>query len=204
VVINLSLGGARLDPVEKAAVDYAVDHGVIVVAAAGNEGPEGMTYPGAYEPVISVGASGWTREWTSGSWWYAQDVADPTDPDDFYVASFSGRALAGQDLDVLAPGSWILGPYQVDQGHLAYYFLGGTSMATPHVAGVVALLAQKDPDLTATGAEAILESTAVPLPPGERTIQGPDGTPRTVTWGADAIGSGLVDAATALTTSTPP
>ncbi|MFZ2413729.1 MAG: S8 family serine peptidase, partial [Candidatus Cryosericum sp.] len=59
VVINMSLGGPNLDAMEKAAIDYAIAQGVIIVAAAGNEGEAGMGFPGAYEPVISVAASGW-------------------------------------------------------------------------------------------------------------------------------------------------
>jgi len=49
VVINMSLGGSVLDAVEKAAIDYAVANGVIIVASAGNSGTAGMGYPGAYE-----------------------------------------------------------------------------------------------------------------------------------------------------------
>jgi hypothetical protein len=59
-------------------------------------------------------------------------------------------------------------------------------------------MAQKDPSLTAAQAEEILESTAVPLPPGSRTIRGPDGTSTVVSWGADATGSGLATANAAL------
>jgi subtilisin family serine protease len=198
VVINMSLGGAG-SAIEKAAVDYAISKGVIVVAAAGNEGDAGMSFPGAYAPVISVAASGWTGEWNgSPSWWYAFDVPDPTNPNDYYITDFSSRAKSGQDLDVAAPGSWVLGPYQLQSGKTSYYFLGGTSMASPHVAGIVALMAQKDPSLTAAQAEEILESTAVPLPPGSRTIRGPDGTSTVVSWGADATGSGLATANAAL------
>ena len=54
----LKSGGSPLDAVEKAAVDYAIAQGVIIVASAGNEGTAGMGYPGAYAPVISVAASG--------------------------------------------------------------------------------------------------------------------------------------------------
>jgi subtilisin family serine protease len=198
VVINMSLGGAG-SAIEKAAVDYAISKGVIVVAAAGNEGDAGMSFPGAYAPVISVAASGWTGEWNgSPYWWYAFDVPDPTNPNDYYITDFSSRAKSGQDLDVAAPGSWVLGPYQLQSGKTSYYFLGGTSMASPHVAGIVALMAQKDPSLTAAQAEEILESTAVPLPPGSRTIRGPDGTSTVVSWGADATGSGLATANAAL------
>jgi len=198
VVVNMSLGGSALDPVEKAAIDYAIAQGVIVVAAAGNSGEKGMSYPGAYAPVISVAASGWVGEWTDGgSWWYALDVPDPTNTDDFYITAFSGRALPGQDLDVAAPGSWVVGPYQLQMGKTSYFFLGGTSQASPHVAGIVALMAQKDPGLVAATAEGILESSAVSLPPDTRVIYTPAG-PDTVTWGADATGAGLATANAAL------
>ena len=59
VVINMSLGGPELDAVEQAAIDYAISKGVIIVAAAGNEAEAGMSYPGAYRPVISAGSFGW-------------------------------------------------------------------------------------------------------------------------------------------------
>ena len=67
-------------------------------------------------------------------------------------------------------------------GKPSYYYLGGTSMASPHVAGIVALMAQKDPGLTAGDAELILEGTALALP----------------AWGADEAGAGLVQADLAL------
>lgn len=197
VIINMSLGGPQLDALEKAAIDKAIEAGVIIVAAAGNEGMAGMGYPGAYQPVISVAASGWTGEWSASGWW-RNNVSDPTNAEDFYITDFSSRALPGQDLDVAAPGSWIVGPYQNNSGHTSYYYLGGTSMACPHVAGIVALLAQKCPTLTASQAESILESTAIPMPSGSRTINDISGLPVTVTWGSDATGSGLVNAAAAL------
>ena len=46
-MINESLGGARLDPVEKAAIDATVEAGVVMVASASNEGNAGMGFPGA-------------------------------------------------------------------------------------------------------------------------------------------------------------
>ena len=198
VIVNMSLGGPVLDAVEKAAVDYAIDQGVIIVASAGNNGEEGMGYPGAYEPVISVAAAGWIGEWQTDNWWYALDDPDPNIPSLYYITDFSSRALGGQDLDVAAPGSWIVGPYQTNMGQTSYFFLGGTSMASPHVAGIVALMSQKDPGLTAGNAESILETTAVPLSPGSITVMLPSGATETFTWGADATGAGLAQANAAL------
>lgn len=198
VVINMSLGGSRLDVMEKAAIDYATAKGVIIVASAGNEGTAGMGYPGAYAPVISVAASGWVDEWSAASWWRTLDVADPLNPADFYIADFSSRQKDGQDLDVAAPGSWVLGPYQ-ENGQISYYYLGGTSMASPHVAGLVALMAEKNPALTASAAESALESSAVALPAGCRhVLDGFSPTPAEVCWGGDAAGAGLVTAKAAL------
>jgi subtilisin family serine protease len=182
VVINMSLGGPGLDAMERAAIDRAISKGVIIVASAGNDGADGMGYPGAYAPVISVAAAGWVGEWSDPSWWYGMDLPEDIDPADYYIADFSSRALAGQDLDVAAPGSWVVGPYQINSGHISYYYLGGTSMASPHVAGVVALLLEVDPALTAADAEAILEGTALPIPG----------------YGSDDEGAGMVDAAAAL------
>lgn len=204
VVINMSLGGPYLDAVEKAAIDYAIEKGVIVVASAGNGGTNGMGYPGAYAPVISAAMSGWTGEWTSGTWWYARNVPEPTSAADFYIDRMSGREKAGQDLDVAAPGTWVVGPYQLQSGKLSYYYLGGTSMASPHVAGTVALMLQKDPGLTAAEAEGIITTTAIALAAGCRNVIDPGAGLIEICWGADATGAGLLDAAAALAATPDP
>jgi subtilisin family serine protease len=193
MVVNMSLGGSQLDALEKAAIDYAVSNGVIICASAGNSGARGMGYPGAYPPVISAAASGWVQQFTTSSWWYALDVPDPNNPSDFYIASFSSRQKAGQDLDVAAPGDDTVGPYQVNSQQ-SYYYLSGTSMASPHVTGTVALVLQKNPGLSAAQVESILETSAIPLPAGCRTVP----LEGQVCWGTDATGAGLLDADAAL------
>ena len=250
MVINMSLGGSELDSVEKDALDYAIANGVIVVAAAGNEGEAGMGFPGAYPPVISAGSIGWTKEWlvpTDGlpryrMWWLKDSVTCrpccraratlPTRPRLRTSTSrdFSSRALPGQQLDVLAPGSWVRGPFPGDpgfnhlpwwskgigdvRGHNAgnFFYVGGTSMATPHVAAVAALMMQKNPQLTQAGVELLLKQSALPLTPaGSRSIFD-SSAPATIAWDTmcgsvlcDAVGSGVVqaDSALALTPALP-
>ncbi len=237
MVINMSLGGDALEAVEKAAIDRAIANGVIVVAAAGNTGAEGMHYPGAYAPVISAGSAGWVEEWLNPNgtlpppryrlWWLQSgyypflDITEPTPVSDVYVSDFSSRELAGQQLDALAPGSWGRGPFPGDPGfsHLPwwsqgigdlrgrnpgnFYYVGGTSMATPHVAATAALLLQKNPLLNQAAVESILKSTALPIAPGATVVYDLVPTPGfyPVSWGADAVGAGLiqVDAAMSAT-----
>jgi subtilisin family serine protease len=204
VVINMSLGGSQLDAMEKAAIDYAIGEGVVIVASAGNEGEAGMGYPGAYAPVISVAASGWNNQWKPGgdgnpnNWWNADDVADPTSVADFHIADFSSRELAGQDLDVAAPGSWVVGPYQTQSGKTSFFYLSGTSMASPHVAGIAALMLQKNPTLQQADVEDILETAALPMGAGCAMLSQPSGPAQQTCWGADATGAGIITAANAL------
>ena len=269
IVINMSLGGDVLSAIEKTALDNAIAAGVIVVAAAGNEGTLGMHFPGAYAPVISAGCVGWVDEWTdhpgdaaAGNvpveashryrmfWlknWFGDNagqagsgaldlapplyedsgnVPDPTNARDIYVCDFSSRSLnADQDLDVLAPGSWVRGPFGGDPGfnHLPwwangvgdllgqisgnFFYVGGTSMATPHVASAAALLLEKDPTLTQSEIESILQDTALRLSAGSRQIwdffdddADNNFVPAfdTISWGSDAVGSGVLQLDAAL------
>ena len=202
IVINMSLGDTVKADVIEDAIDRAIAAGVIVVASAGNEGEDGMGWPGAYPQVISAGASGWTGEWlddgASGNepangvryrmFWLQDtnggltpplfadsgDVAEPG-TDDVYVTDFSSREKAGQELDVLAPGSWVRGPFAGFPGynHLPFwskgisdligsnpgnfFYVGGTSMAAPHVTAAAALLLEKNDSLTQAQVESILK-----------------------------------------------
>jgi hypothetical protein len=88
----------------------------------------GLGYPGAYPQVISVASAGWVGEWRACTdtplgadfnfWWVGCDVPEPVaqDASAFYISDFSSRAKNDQDLDVAAPGSWVLGPYQLNSG----------------------------------------------------------------------------------------
>jgi subtilisin family serine protease len=174
LVINMSLGGFDEDVLMRAAIDYAIAHGVVVVAAAGNDADAGMVFPGRYAPVISAGATGLVGEFPPNDptfiQWILNDVAEG-DLSQHGIVPFSAWELPGQDLDVLAPGFAVpvAGLVGGGIGLVDYSFAGGTSFASPHVAGIAALMLQKNPGLTAAQIEEILENTAFPLPPGCRS-----------------------------------
>jgi thermitase len=138
-VINLSLGGDIDDPFLEDACKYAHDKGIVIAAAAGNDGLAGVLFPAAYDDyVLAVAAS---------------------DYDDM-IADFSNH---GPQVDVAAPGVWILGPapqWYVGEGYAPYLFASGTSAATPHVAGMAALLKSAKPGLTADQIMQIIRYTA--------------------------------------------
>jgi thermitase len=113
-VINLSLGAPQGAYSLLYAVTYAWNKGSVIVAAAGNDGAEEPNYPAYYPNVIAVAST---------------DSSDRR-------SSFSNY---GQWVDVAAPGSDILSTYLGSR----YAYLSGTSMASPHVAGLAALLASQ-------------------------------------------------------------
>jgi subtilisin family serine protease len=152
-VINLSLGSSmgNADTADSVAADNAAAAGLIVVAAAGNAGPDPKTIgsPGAARQVITVGAS----------------LLNDT------VAEFSSRGpvRSGDTLiskpDLVAPGVSICAALRTgasrstcqDENHTV---LTGTSMAAPHIAGVAALLKQARPLMSPAHAKALLKATA--------------------------------------------
>ena len=216
LVINASWGDFTDDAMLRAAIDYAIANGVVVVAAAGNDGETGMLYPGAYAPVISAAASAWVAQFPADDpthiGWTLRDVPE-NDIAQHLITGFSGRELPGQDLDVAAPGAAVPVAWTAN-GRADYAFFNGTSAACPHVAGVAALMLQKNPNLTAAQIENILESSAMPLPPGCRDVTvGLDPAHHMLTWSdlgdlvifdthacwqSNATGAGLLQADAAL------
>lgn len=150
-VISMSLGadspqgGIENDPICRM-VSTLTGHGVIVVVAAGNSGPQDDTInsPGCSPDALTVAAIG----------------------KDGKAADFSSRGGATYRFkpDVAAPGVLIysgtshLSPMAIQQPQAGYGYIAisGTSMATPHVAGLVALLKQKFPNLTTQRIKAIM------------------------------------------------
>jgi len=130
--INLSLGGRGDSDAVRSAVNYAWNKGSVVVAAAGNDGGNIKIYPAAYAKAIAVAATNNKDKRAS-------------------LSNYGGW------LDVSAPGTGILSTYLSG----TYVATGGTSMATPHVAGLAGLLAAKPQVGTATKIRGIVESTAV-------------------------------------------
>ena len=145
-VINLSLGFFVADTTVAAAVNAAVSKGVVVVAAAGNDGATAKpTYPAAYPNVIGVGALDETfGAWSGSSRGYWVDV----------VAPGANQILApvpSQSICRDASGAVLMS---------GYCYLRGTSMATPFISGIVAQILEADPSLSPAGVWALLTGTA--------------------------------------------
>jgi serine protease len=176
-VINMSLGGDVFDQTEADACWAAHQAGCVVVAAAGNENTTATSYPAGYAGVISVMAVGYDLTRAPYSNYGASvDVAAP-----------GGNSQVDKNGD--GHGDGILSTlYQPGTGYY-YEWYDGTSMASPHVAGVAALVRSIDPTLTPDQVETILESTAQDL--------GAPGKDSTFGWG-------LVDAYAAVKAAFPP
>jgi serine protease AprX len=189
-VISLSLGSELpsdgLDAISQA-VDAAAGLGKIVVAAAGNSGdaPGTITAPGSSLTAITVGAA---AEWSApASKSYASNGP--------YLAPFSSRGPTIDDRikpDIVAPGVTI---GAAKAGTVSTYAVkSGTSMATPYVAGVAALLRELQPTWAQADVRAAIEGTAFDAGP---TGKDPD-------WGAGLIDAkGAVAEASGTTASTP-
>lgn len=129
-VINMSLGGNSPSTTLQNAITYAANKGVVIVAAAGNNGNSFPEFPAYYSPTISVAATTSTDQKA-------------------YYSNYGLWVL------MAAPGDSILSTYQGD-----YAYLSGTSMATPFVSGVASLVWSEHPTWTASQVISKIENSA--------------------------------------------
>ncbi|XP_070545651.1 uncharacterized protein [Ptychodera flava] len=152
-VVSMSLGGDRMMALNLA-VARLTQMGYVVVVAAGNEAQDTRNVsPASAEEAITVGAT----NSTDGFAWYSN---------------------FGSSVDILAPGSDVRSAWITSND--AYGVYSGTSMATPHVAGVAALLLEQNPTLTPTQVSELLLSSAkqdridISVVPGEYQEETPN------------------------------
>ncbi|WP_205091380.1 S8 family serine peptidase [Thalassobacillus pellis] len=150
VVISMSLGSSSESSLITEAVNYAYQNGALVVAAAGNSGPDANTigYPGALENAVAVAA-----------------LEDVQENGTYRVADFSSRGnpdtdgdyqIERLDVELSAPGAAIESTWN-DGG---YNTISGTSMATPHISGLAAKVWAENPGLSNAALREELQSRA--------------------------------------------
>jgi subtilisin family serine protease len=153
-VINMSLGNYADANFLHDAIRYAYDHDVVMIAASGNDNTDRPGFPAAYPEVFAVAAADANKN----------------------KASFSNY---GDYIDVAAPGVSIASTYPNNQ----YAALSGTSMASPHVTALAALIRSTNPSLKNTEVMQLMRDTAQDVGP-----KGKD----------NYFGYGLIDVAAAL------
>ncbi len=162
-IVNMSLGACEDSISVKRVIDILYDQGILLIAAAGNSGNgmgtgDNVDNPARYNSVTAVGAT---------------DINDNR-------ASFSST---GPKLEISAPGKDI---YSLLPGN-KYASLSGTSMASPHVAGVAALIMKADSGMSNVQTRIRLQVTAQNISKGSRSFEAKS-------W----FGYGLVDAVKAV------
>ncbi|NBI31068.1 peptidase S8 [Chengkuizengella sp. YPA3-1-1] len=134
-IINMSFGMSNRSQSLLDAIKQANELGIITVASSGNDGKkENVDYPARFTPTISVGATSTKKR----------------------LASFSNK---GKNIDIYAPGERIFSTWP----NRKYVELNGTSMATSHVSGIVALMLSINPKLSPVKIKTILKKTGTPL-----------------------------------------
>ncbi|MFD3535276.1 S8 family serine peptidase [Streptomyces sp. NPDC058664] len=174
-VVNMSLGNSYptdgSDPMSQMVDTLSEQYGTLFVIAAGNAGPESISAPGAAASALTVAA---------------------TDKQDLLASFSSTGPLAhsgGMKPDIAAPGVDITAARSQEMtggGEGLYRTISGTSMATPHVAGAAAILAQQHPDWTGAQLKEHLTSTAKGLDGGYTPYE---------------VGTGRLDVAAAVRTT---
>ncbi|MBU1621095.1 MAG: S8 family serine peptidase [Gammaproteobacteria bacterium] len=130
-VVNMSLGGGSSSQTEQNAMANFYNDGMLLIAAAGNSGNTSLSYPASYDAVVSVAAVDSSRN----------------------LASFSQR---NAQVELAGPGVAVNSTWN----NGGYNSISGTSMASPHVAGVAALVWSNHPQCTAPQIRSALQATA--------------------------------------------
>ncbi|MGA5194622.1 S8 family serine peptidase [Streptomyces exfoliatus] len=168
-IVSMSLGSREpsdgTDPMAQAVNTLSAETGALFVIAAGNSGaPGSIGSPGAADSALTVGA------------------VDPSDEAAYFTSQGPRHGDQALKPDLSAPGVGILAARsQLAAGSGLYTSMSGTSMATPHIAGVAALLAERHPDWTGAQLKDALMSSS-----------------KTLDASSYALGSGRVDVAAAI------
>ena len=167
-VINLSLGGDGESEAERDAINYAISKGAVILAAAGNDGDIGSppSFPAAFateiQGLVAVAALDFNLQRAPYS--NSNDYVEISAPGGDTLADLNGDGFGDGVLQQT------LDPLSVDDGifdDFGYFFFQGTTMATPHVAGLAALLMSQgvtDPKAI----EAVIERFATDVGPSGR------------------------------------
>ncbi len=139
-VISLSLGTSSDNIFLKESIEYANNHGVIVVAAMGNGNTEDISYPAGYDNVVAVGAT----NWQDFRWYFPR-----------YGSNY------GNHITVVAPGANIKSLDNRTDNQIVEKT--GTSMATPYVAGLVSLMKSLKPNLRIDQVFDVLRKSSVDM-----------------------------------------
>lgn len=133
-IINMSFGTLERSEILEKVLEEAEEKGILVVAAAGNQGEDGVDYPAAYDSTLAVGGVDHEGEVT--------DIS-----------------AVGEEVDVVAPGEDI----PVESMFGMHTLAGGTSLAAPHVAAEAAILMQKDSSKPKDFIEGLIKDSANPV-----------------------------------------
>lgn len=189
-VVNMSLSACARNPTEQAAIDAARSAGIILVAAAGNNGEgvqpgcpaRSLEYPASYDGVVSVAAVDILQNPARYSSFGSMiDVAAP-----------GGEMLSGTDANSDGNPDGVLSTWRDPlSGQNDYAFASGTSMAAPHMAGVTSLMLAVNPGLTPLDLDLLLAGTHQRTARRVTTDLGAPGRD-------DFVGHGLINAAQAV------